>query len=89
MSQGSMVIAAEDLKGQCGMIQTQREKIVITKRSQQECFRKRSESILTKEKCLIFLDFHTKAKAFVGLWFYSNVGSGQFWATIVAIRTSA
>lgn len=89
MSQGSTVIAAEDLKGQCGMIQTQREKIVITKISQQECFRKCIGSILTKGKCLIFLDFQTKAKDFVGLWFYSNVGSGQFWATIVAIRMSA
>lgn len=40
MSQGSMVIAAEDLKGQCGMIPIEREEIIITKRSQQKCFRK-------------------------------------------------
>lgn len=61
------------------MIQTQREKNNYNQRIPTELFcKKHIESILNKRKCLTVLDFHTKAKAFVDLWLYSNVGSSQF-----------
>lgn len=91
MSPGSMVIAVGDLNGQSGMIQIQRgRKIIITKGSYQECFRNVLKVLSLKNSSWYsWRDFHTKGKAFVGLWFHRNFGFSQFCAIMVAITASA